>query len=207
MLSTLKCAICDSNFARKVHLDDHITQVHERKKLHKCNICSAGFSIAKELKRHFIVHEGNTPFKCDICQANFRSKVGLGTHIASTHKLERNYKCGFCERSFSEKRLLKQHMTKKHELSSESTFESMEEFIGKVEAYNEELNKKPFKCAMCDYEVSLKGNLTKHIDAVHDGKKPLTSDTLYDQIDMNKRSEPRPKTTTACSMKRQTVRF
>ena len=34
-------------------------------------------------------------------------------------------------RSFSEKRLLKQHMTIKHELSSESTFESMEEFIGK----------------------------------------------------------------------------
>ena len=139
--------------------------MHERKKLHKCNICSAGFSIAKELKRHFIVHEGNTPFKCDICQANFRSKVGLGTHIASTHKSERNYKCGFCERSFSEKRLLKQHMTKKHELSSESTFES-------------------------NYEVSLKGNLTKHIDAVHDGKKPLISNTQYDQTDMNERSNP-----------------
>ena len=86
-------------------------------------------------------------------------------------------------------------MTKKHELSSESTFESMEEFIGKVEAYNEELNKKPFKCTICDYEGSLKGNLTKHIEAVHDGKKPLTSDDKqYDQTDMNESSKPRPKT-------------
>lgn len=70
----------------------------------------------------------------------------------------------------------------------------MEEFIGKVEAYNEELNKKPFKCTMCNYESSLKGNLTKHIDTVHDGKKPLISDTQYYQTDMNERSKPRPKT-------------
>ena len=34
----------------------------------------------------------------------------------------------------------------------------------------------PEHCAMCNYEASLKGNLTKHIDAVHDGKKPFSCD-------------------------------
>ena len=38
------------------------------------------------------------------------------------------------------------------------------------------LGQKPFKCALCNYEASLKGNLTKHIDAVHDGKKPFSCD-------------------------------
>ena len=46
--------ICDSNFARKSNLEEHIVAVHEKKKPYKCDICSAGFSGVKELKRHSI---------------------------------------------------------------------------------------------------------------------------------------------------------
>ena len=33
--------------------------------------------------------------------------------------------------------------------------------------------KKPFKCDICDYIFSLKGNLNQHAASVHKGKKPF----------------------------------
>ena len=34
-------------------------------------------------------------------------------------------------------------------------------------------NKKPFKCEICDYRCSQKGDLSKHFTAVHEKKKPF----------------------------------
>ena len=36
--------------------------------------------------------------------------------------------------------------------------------------------KKPFKCDICDYNFSGKGNLKRHTDSVHEGKKPFKCD-------------------------------
>ena len=36
-----------------------------------------------------------------------------------------------------------------------------------------ENKKKPFKCEICDYSCTLKGNMKIHIESVHYGKKPF----------------------------------
>ena len=37
-------------------------------------------------------------------------------------------------------------------------------------------DEKPYKCAICDYKCSEKGNLTKHIKSVHDGIEKIVSE-------------------------------
>ena len=36
--------------------------------------------------------------------------------------------------------------------------------------------KKPFKCDICDYRCSRKGNMKTHVALVHEGKKPFKCD-------------------------------
>ena len=40
---------------------------------------------------------------------------------------------------------------------------------------------KPYKCLICDYSCTTKGNMKNHIDAVHEGKKPYKC-TICDYI-------------------------
>ena len=51
-----------------------------------------------------------------------------------------------CDKRFAQRNKLKDHISNIHERI------------------------KPFKCSACDYKAGLKGNLTKHIDKVHEGR-------------------------------------
>ena len=50
-----------------------------------------------------------------------------------------------CDKAFAQRNKLRDHISNIHERN------------------------KPFKCSACDYKAGLKGNLTKHIDKVHEG--------------------------------------
>ena len=55
---TFKCETCDKSFARKTHLEKHMSSVHEGKK----------------------------PCKCDICETNFADKYRLKMYVTSVHE-------------------------------------------------------------------------------------------------------------------------
>ena len=66
---------------------NHITSVHEGKKQHECNNCSAAFEILFDLEYHITsVHEGKKQHNCDICSANFENHTDYKNHIASVHE-------------------------------------------------------------------------------------------------------------------------
>ena len=67
-----KCAICNEDFERQGHLNQHVETVHEGK---------------KPLNRHVeTIHDGKKPFKCDICNAKFTSNQSMKGHIATIHE-------------------------------------------------------------------------------------------------------------------------
>ena len=71
---TYKCKYedCNIQFARRDALTKHISNVHDKKKSFKCEICLSCFSKKKHLKTHFISsHKEMELFKCDICFKSF----------------------------------------------------------------------------------------------------------------------------------------
>ena len=70
-----KCEICDATFALKQHLKGHISTVHERKRVFKCNICDKSFTQNCVRNHIAMVHEKVKPFKCDVCDLTFSIKT------------------------------------------------------------------------------------------------------------------------------------
>ena len=64
-----------NSFAKKAHLNVHITTVHEEKKDFKSNVCDANFSPRIFLKNHFTSFIIWKKLNCDICDASFSSEA------------------------------------------------------------------------------------------------------------------------------------
>ena len=120
--------------------------IHEGKKPLKCEICSLGSSNAAALKRHVSsVHEGKKTSKFEVFEKSFTTKGNLNMHVSSVHEGRKAFKYDFCVTSFTTKMYLGIH------IASEE--------------------KKPFKCAICDFGSSTATNLERHVSSVHEGKK------------------------------------
>ena len=87
-----QCSNCDSSFARKTYLNNHIAVVHEGKKPFKCSICDASLSSKQILERHIkSVHEVMKPsivqsifLKCNFCQQMI-NKFEFAEHVKTSH--------------------------------------------------------------------------------------------------------------------------
>ena len=56
----------------------HITNVHEKMKLFKCEKCDKSFSQSSNLKTHSeAVHFDGTMIKCDHCEKEFKMKSAM----------------------------------------------------------------------------------------------------------------------------------
>ena len=74
-------------FANHTPLKNHIASVHEGKKQHEYNNCSATFDNLFDLEYHISsVHEGKKQHNCDRCSANFEKQIAFENHIASVHE-------------------------------------------------------------------------------------------------------------------------
>eukprot|EP01083_Nonionella_stella_P095831 269145_1 len=75
------CPIC--NKAIKVsYFKKHFDRLHnkEKKKCHKCTLCSKRFSRKEHLRDHTLIHVQQKPHACPWCAKPFRTKSQLKTH-------------------------------------------------------------------------------------------------------------------------------
>ena len=153
-----KCTICDDNFSSNQTLSRHIASVHDIQKPFKCSLCDASFIQNSVLKTHVaIVHKGQKPFKCSICNASFSASYSVKTHIATVHEEQKPFKCSICDASFGRNYSLKLHFSTLHK--------------DHIAAVHE--GKKTLKYS--DTSLSSKQTFEKQVESVHEGMKPLIS--------------------------------
>ena len=93
---THKCIQCDASFAQKHNLNQHISTVHDGKKLVKCEICNKSFRDNYKLKRHQKVHT-----KPRLDQVS-EPKTEIETHEIQDFKVEADYDFEYSDLDLSE---------------------------------------------------------------------------------------------------------
>ena len=94
------CHICESNFARKRDMSNHIKSVHEGIQFN-CDLCDAKFTFNRNLQRHIAsVHEKKKLFSCEKCDATFTNKHNMKLHIGSIHE-GKHFNCHLCAAKFT----------------------------------------------------------------------------------------------------------
>ena len=118
-----KCAVCDSQFKQRKHLNEHSLTVHDKnlrkedywqdlqKKTHECKNCGATFNRQTDLNVHLKVnHKGQDKFTCNKCTTNFKYKKSLKRHEVEMHRPDENvYECPTCQKMFKQERNMKRH--------------------------------------------------------------------------------------------------
>ena len=118
----------------------------------ECKKCDSNFDYHHHLEKHIAtVHEEKKPFKFENCNFNVSQKG-----CACVFNLNK-FECKICDSNFDYVNQMEKHFATVHG------------------------GKKPFKCEICNHNVSQKGNvsvnyhhhLEKHIVVVHEEKKPF----------------------------------
>lgn len=82
------CAYCGKDFTRKVHLEAHMTAIHEKRKPFDCEHCSSSFVTRSNLARHIrAVHEKLKNFSCEVCNFSCNRRCDLTRHRRLIHSL------------------------------------------------------------------------------------------------------------------------
>ena len=147
------CPFCDVYLAHKCSISRHISAVHEGKKPYICELCGEGFSQSQNLAIHIAtVHEKNKPYHCDLCGVSYAEKRSLKKHSLNVHK----------QPFQDQKSLLKKAAIKKNK--SEQELEKPND--------QKKLTSEKHNCPFCNVQFLQKCSMTRHIFAVHEGKKP-----------------------------------
>ena len=149
-----KCSVCTYKAKNRTYLNIHIGKVHERKRNRECSICNARYSSRTSLKKHIDkVHEGKKGHQCSLCDASYTDKRNLADHVQVVHE-GKKFECTLCdEGKYNQRRNLNLHIQRVHE---------------GIE------NK--YACTICSYKFDSNARLKKHIETVHEGKKPFRCD-------------------------------
>ena len=76
------CGACDLAFQSFRELNLHKFSVHDKKKVHSCEICGQQFTSALGRRQHIqVIHEGSKPIRCKLCDKSFGQKANLYIHM------------------------------------------------------------------------------------------------------------------------------
>lgn len=101
-----KCQECPMVFARKPHLDLHMTT--HGSGLHVCTICGKPYARLKDLSRHEITC-GVKELSCPVCAKQFRKEKALENHQKKCSYYDRNFHCLTCGQGFATEQALGTH--------------------------------------------------------------------------------------------------
>jgi hypothetical protein len=145
--------------------------IHEEEKPYKFDDLEKEFHIPIDEKKKNIL-EGNRSFKCKICNTSFRATTNLKKHIALVHEGKKLFKHKTSDFSFQSKKDLEVHT------EPQPTHEG----------------KRPIKCGVCNAGFTVKHNLKRHIDTVHEEKTPF-------KCNLETSSHEKPFKCEACGLK------
>lgn len=97
------CDKCNKEFSKLSELQYHL-KWHKSQKKFKCNQCSAGYKIERNLELHIaMVHSDGNLLKCPVCQVSFTSQrtASLKSHLM-LHQIEELYTCDKCKSEFDQ---------------------------------------------------------------------------------------------------------
>ncbi|XP_017785543.1 PREDICTED: zinc finger protein 39-like [Nicrophorus vespilloides] len=82
-----ECSTCNCSFKSKIHLKNHINNVHIGEYQHQCELCERKFKRRCHLKSHYQTHKrNNLQHFCSFCESSFKLQRNLKKHILIVHK-------------------------------------------------------------------------------------------------------------------------
>ncbi|TRY53960.1 hypothetical protein DNTS_029803 [Danionella cerebrum] len=189
---TLKCPKCDKTFNRIGKYKSH-TRVHTGEKPFQCDVCLQCYSTKSNLTVHKKKHQDAEPVqrkehKCHVCNKLHASRKTLIRHVKRFHpdnlqeffpqkkKKSEGWKCEVCLKSFSRRSHLEEHMILH---SQDKPFkcaycdECFKSRFARLK-HQEKFHLGPFPCDICGRQFADTGNLKRHVECTHGGKRKWT---------------------------------
>ncbi|XP_069363800.1 zinc finger protein 253-like isoform X17 [Maniola hyperantus] len=194
-ITSLQCAICQSDMSTIEQLMDHLMTIHKRQlytdiKNHiipfkfkddelKCAICSITCSTFRLLTEHMNNHYRN--YVCDACGAGFVNRDILRSHL-KIHKIG-TFTCDLCPKTFDTRVKKSLHINVVHKKSSMTRKcgycnEAFMDYHMKLEHLHRVhgAKKVEFKCELCDKTYKKHTTLRCHIRNVHLNEREVKCD-------------------------------
>ncbi|XP_075155927.1 uncharacterized protein LOC142229274 isoform X2 [Haematobia irritans] len=182
---TLECLICHTVCPSFTLLQEHFKETHSPEKCY-IECCEKKFYYRYEIEEHVLYHMEPRIYKCEVCYKCFTVKTSLKEHLLKTHSGRRKedpFKCPTCGKAHLCKTTLRHHM--KFFCGSENRRkdgkhvcnECGKSYLGikglKRHINFKHLERKSFKCTICDKAFIDQIDLREHMDS-HTGQKSLT---------------------------------
>nr|XP_020640331.1 zinc finger and BTB domain-containing protein 41 [Pogona vitticeps]XP_020640332.1 zinc finger and BTB domain-containing protein 41 [Pogona vitticeps]XP_020640333.1 zinc finger and BTB domain-containing protein 41 [Pogona vitticeps]XP_020640334.1 zinc finger and BTB domain-containing protein 41 [Pogona vitticeps] len=188
----LQCPKCDKTFDRAGKFESH-ARVHTGEKPFECDICHQRYSTKSNLTVHRKKHNSEMEFhkkehKCSYCSKLHATKKTLIKHIKRFHpeniqeylsikkKKSEGWKCDICNKSFTRRPHLEEHMILHTQDKPFKCIYCEEHFKSRFARlkHQEKFHLGPFPCDICGRQFNDTGNLKRHIECTHGGKRKWT---------------------------------
>ncbi|XP_039739573.1 zinc finger and BTB domain-containing protein 41 [Pteropus medius] len=188
----LQCPKCDKTFDRIGKYESH-TRVHTGEKPFECDVCHQRYSTKSNLTVHRKKHSADTEVpkkehRCPRCDKLHASKKTLAKHIKRFHPenaqefisikktKSESWKCDICKKSFTRRPHLEEHMILHSQDKPFKCTYCEEHFKSRFARlkHQEKFHLGPFPCDICGRQFNDTGNLKRHIECTHGGKRKWT---------------------------------
>ena len=165
-----KCSVCDYSSKDHSGLKSHISHRHSNNDPDKrCRICKKYYK-----KSEIIFHKEEMHTKCDICDINLGSSRNLAKHM-KIHSTNKDIECEVCGKLFHYRGLYTGHYNQVHNLNKKQfKCDICQKTFSKNHVlqrhYLIHTNTEKMKCSECGKLIS-KLNLKNHLNTVHNNFK------------------------------------